>query len=284
MAVVHSGWSQLAFGSVLRAEGVPVVRYFHGVPSQTDWRDRFAMTPRPILAICASEFIKQSADKVYADQAKSVVRCPVNFTSEKLSTDARRRLRNEMGAVDETVVITQVSRMEAWKGQRQLLRRIARVKCSSDWQVWIVGGAQRPSERAYSDELKGMARELGIQNRVRFLGERTDVKALLRASDIFCQMNEKPEPFGIVFIEALAASLPVIATRSGGAIEILDGVGRLISDNEKEWIDNLTCLIEDPILRASVGAQGPNRADELCAPIQQTRLLRSTLGAAIFGR
>ena len=45
---------------------------------------------------------------------------------------------------------------------------------------------------------------------------------LLAAADVFCQPNSGPEPFGIVFVEALYAGLPVIATAIGGAQEIVD--------------------------------------------------------------
>jgi len=55
--------------------------------------------------------------------------------------------------------------------------------------------------------------------RVRFVGERLDVARILAAADIFCQPNIEAEPFGIVFIEALYAGLPVVASASGGALE-----------------------------------------------------------------
>ena len=57
----------------------------------------------------------------------------------------------------------------------------------------------------------------------------TDVPRLLAAADIHCQPNISPEPFGIAFIEALAAGLPVVTSAIGGAIEIVDDTcGRLV--------------------------------------------------------
>ena len=53
--------------------------------------------------------------------------------------------------------------------------------------------------------------------------QRDDVPRLLAAADIFCQPNLGPEPFGIGFVEALSAGLPVITTATGGALEIVDG-------------------------------------------------------------
>ena len=58
--------------------------------------------------------------------------------------------------------------------------------------------------------------------RVAFLGARDDVPDLLAQADIFCQPNQSPEPFGIVFIEALQSGIPVVSSRLGGAAEIVD--------------------------------------------------------------
>ena len=75
---------------------------------------------------------------------------------------------------------------------------------------------------AYVDALVAAARRLGIDDRVRWLGERQDVRRLLGAADVHCQANVAPEPFGIAYVEALAAGLPVVASRAGGAMEIVD--------------------------------------------------------------
>ena len=86
----------------------------------------------------------------------------------------------------------------------------------------MVGGAQRPEEQEYMREIQEKAIQLGIGERVRFLGQRSDVPSLLAAADIFSQPNLGAEPFGIVFIEALAAGLPVVTTAMGGPQEIID--------------------------------------------------------------
>ena len=62
---------------------------------------------------------------------------------------------------------------------------------------------------------------LGLEPRVRFLGERRDVPLLMRAVDLFCQPNEGPEPFGVVFAEALLSGVPVVTADTGGAPEIV---------------------------------------------------------------
>ena len=58
--------------------------------------------------------------------------------------------------------------------------------------------------------------------RVRFLGQRSDIPDVLGAADIHCQPNVDPEPFGVAFVEALHAGLPVVTTAIGAAPEVVD--------------------------------------------------------------
>jgi glycosyltransferase involved in cell wall biosynthesis len=67
-----------------------------------------------------------------------------------------------------------------------------------------------------------MVREAGLDSKVRFLGQRSDVPDLMSCSDVFVHASIKPEPFGMVILEAMAARKPVVATDSGGPVEILN--------------------------------------------------------------
>ena len=71
-------------------------------------------------------------------------------------------------------------------------------------------------------ELKAIADRGGVADRVRFLGQRSDVPRLMAAADVFCQPNAGPEPFGVVFVEALYAGLPVVTSAFGGAVEVVE--------------------------------------------------------------
>jgi glycosyltransferase involved in cell wall biosynthesis len=95
---------------------------------------------------------------------------------------------------------------------------------------------------------------------------------LLAAADIFCQPNTAGEPFGIVFIEALNAHLPVVTSNLGGAREIVDDTcGVLVPTSDVPALsETLRKLIQDPVLRKSLGSNGPTRARGLCDP--ETRM------------
>jgi glycosyltransferase involved in cell wall biosynthesis len=90
----------------------------------------------------------------------------------------------------------------------------------------------------------------------------------MRSADVFCQMNDGPEPFGVVFAEALLAGIPVVAADLGGAPEIVsDACGRLIRAGDLDGLASaLRALVCDSALRARLGAAGPGRAASTCAP------------------
>ena len=114
-----------------------------------------------------------------------------------------------------------------------------------------------------------------------FLGQRSDISALMAAADIFCQPNHSPDTFGIVFIEAMAARLPVVTTAMGGATEIVtDACGRLFPPREARA--QAACLrtwIQTPALRRALGDAGQARAVELCDPASRLCQLEHALAA-----
>jgi glycosyltransferase involved in cell wall biosynthesis len=164
--------------------------------------------------------------------------------------------------------------MESLKGHTTLLRALARLR-DRNWLCWQVGAAQRPHEQVYQDGLMRLAQELTIADRVKFLGHRSDVAQLLDAADIYCQPNLEPDAFGISFIEALGARLPVVTTALGGALEIVDqSCGALVRPNDPAALaDALARLLDDAGERRRLGAAGPARARELCDPATVLRRL-----------
>jgi glycosyltransferase involved in cell wall biosynthesis len=135
----------------------------------------------------------------------------------------------------------------------------------------VAGGPQKGGEAAYLAELRHRAVKLGVGDRVRFLGQRSDVPRLLAASDILCQPNTAPEPFGIAFVEALYVGRPVVTADLGGGREIIDPeCGLLVPPNDPEAVAvALGGLVENQGRRQALGAAGPSRAATLCDPARQ---------------
>ena len=192
----------------------------------------------------------------------------------------RLSVRRALGVKSEELVIIQVSRFERWKGHMLHLDALKLVRSERPWRLWIVGGASRKSELELRADIEHASAELPPGN-VSLLGERHDVPALMQAADIFCQPNSGPEPFGLVFVEALSAGLPVVTTRMGGAVEIVDeSVGILTDPNAAAVAGALQSLLNDDDLRTRLAAGGPERAQQLCGPERAFASLIAALGAA----
>jgi glycosyltransferase involved in cell wall biosynthesis len=195
----------------------------------------------------------------------------------------RREVRAALHTPEDAVVILQASRLERWKGHAQLLQALAHLRDVPNWICWMTSGAQRPQEAAYLAELEAMVVDSGLSDRVQFLGQRSDVPQLMLAADIYCQANTSPEPFGVAFVEALYAGLPVVATALGGALEIVDETcGVLTPPNDPAAVAQvLRRLMQDRETRAALTQAGPDRARLLCDPATQMELLRSLLSSTV---
>jgi glycosyltransferase involved in cell wall biosynthesis len=279
--VCHSPWSQAMFGGVAPRVRVPAVFWLHEAVEGKFWLERWAMRNRPSFCIANSHYSKSTLGFLYRDIPSEVVYCPVDFAPVRLDESERAELRRELGASAETALVVQTSRMQPLKGQKRLLRALARLPADARVLCLQIGGPQRPEEEAYFEELQTEARELGVTGRVRFLGQRADVLRLLAAADIYCQPNFGVDSFGLAFIEALAAGLPVVASDLGGPREIVTpDVGFLVGD-DGALTDALERLIGDPELRRRLGAHGPERAKALCDPkARLSDMARVLAGAA----
>jgi glycosyltransferase involved in cell wall biosynthesis len=180
---------------------------------------------------------------------------------------------------EETVVILMASRADRWKGHLNLIEAASQIKTKKDWKIWIAGAPQTRAEETYFDSVRAETQRAGLSHRILFLGHRNDVAAVMQAADIFCQPNNEPEPFGIVFVEALQAGVPVVTYRMGGPQEILDAnSGILVEPGDVNGLaDALLNLIEDGPQRRRLGLTGPARANELCDPQRQIRRLYDAL-------
>jgi glycosyltransferase involved in cell wall biosynthesis len=282
--VCHSAWSQAIFGPVVRRGGptkVPLIFYLHCAAKKSHWLEYWAARVVPDYVICNSRYTQSTLGKMYPGVKNDVAYFPV-AAPQQLGCTERSAVRAELQTPADAVVIIQASRMEAWKGHKLLLQALAALPRNANWVAWIVGGGQRPREVEYMGRLKEKARELEITSRLRFTGQRNDVARLLSAADIFCQPNLDPEPFGIAFIEALSAGLPVITTALGGALEVVDDSCAMLvpPDDAPALTAALNRMLASPEMRRKLGSQAPLRAQMLCNPERQMQALEHLLSSA----
>jgi glycosyltransferase involved in cell wall biosynthesis len=282
VVVCHQPWALVAFGTVIRAARIPVVLWVHMAGDGRHWLDRLALRHRPDLVLCNSDFSRASLWRWSARAPLERIYYPVSVPIDP-GPESRQALRRSLGASDADVVVVQVSRLEAWKGQHVLLSALARLRDLPNWRCWIVGGAERPKEAAYLSELQAIVANAGIGSRVRFVGERSDVPAVLRAADVFCQVNAAPEPFGLALIEALHAGLPVVTSRGGGALEIVDDSCGVLTPGEdtSAVAAALKSLVTDAGARARLGAGALLRPDQLSNPARQMQRIDAALARVV---
>jgi glycosyltransferase involved in cell wall biosynthesis len=264
--ICHAPWAHAIFAGVARGCGVPAILWQHDRASGTPLVERACRAAGADLVICNSKWTATTARFLQPHVPHRVIYCPVSAAAAT-PAEARREVRQELDAPADAVVILSASRMEAWKGHLELVRALARLN-ALPWVLWIAGGAQRPHEHAHVTALFDEVRRLGLESRVRLLGERRDVDRLLAAADVLAQPNTGPEPFGIVFAEALRAGVPVVTTDIGGAREVVDdSCGRLVPPHDSSALVNaLASVVSDRALRDALAAAGPVRVATICDP------------------
>jgi glycosyltransferase involved in cell wall biosynthesis len=165
----------------------------------------------------------------------------------------RAAVRAELGLAPDAPVLVCVGRLAPQKDHPTLLAALALLP--RDVVLLIVGGDPFGDGEA---RLKARAAELGVSDRVRFLGIRHDVPDLLGASDLFV-LPSLWEGLGLVFLEAMAVSLPTVATNVSAIPEVVpDGVGGWLvpPGRPDELARAIATALADPAERARRGAAG----------------------------
>lgn len=279
LIVLHSAWAQAVFGPTVRSVGIPSILWVHDVPDGMPWPERWARwSPAPRGVLCNSRYTADRLPKLYPRIESKLLYCPVAAPVTEYSNGDLNNVRALFNTQEDATVILQISRLEQHKGHLAHLEALALLRDLPGWVCWQVGSPQKSEEAHYLEEIISTAIRLGVSDRIRFLGWQPDVQKIIAASDIYCQPNIYPEPFGITFIEALYTRKPVVATAIGGALEIVDeSCGLLVSPQDARALAAaLRRLIQDQPLRARLGAGGPARARKLCdVETQMQRLYES---------
>jgi glycosyltransferase involved in cell wall biosynthesis len=174
----------------------------------------------------------------------------------------RREFAVEPG---DTVLVT-VAQLVAWKRQAMLVeafRRVAEERPRT--RLLIVGKELAPPTAAgavsYTDELRRLVAESGLEGQVVLTGRRSDVREILAAADIFT-LPSVGDPCALAHIEAMAMAKPIVTVDSGGAPELVEhGKAGLVgpADDVEALTANLIALIDDPVKRRRFGDYGRQR-------------------------
>lgn len=232
--------------------------------------DHFSVTNRRIAVSLANRFASLVITNSVATQAAFVAaggrpaltQVVYNgFSPEQyhIKTESANQTRQTL-ELHKKFIVGQFSRLSPWKGQHILIDALP--NCPEDVVALFVGDALF-GEQAYVDRLHQQVNELGLQNRVFFLGFRSDVPQLMSACNLIAHTSTAPEPFGRVIVEGMLCNRPVIASAAGGAVELVshDQTGWLCPTNDSEKLAALiNACYENPDRAATIANQAKNQA------------------------
>ncbi len=250
-----------------RIAGKPLIWYLHDIITS----DHFGRVNRLLNVFLGSFFVSRiitnsaaskSAFLMGGGRHRHIRVIPNGFDPEpfdEVDEDQLRALRWELGLTTAPIVGV-FSRLAPWKGQRVLIEALAALP---GVQALIVGKALFRGEQEYLDELERLARAKGVADRIHFLGFRDDVANLMKLCDVIVHTSIAPEPFGRVIVEAMLAGKPVIATRGGGASEIVEHLktGILVNAGDSNEMANaVRVFLDHPGVASGMARAGRERA------------------------
>jgi len=171
------------------------------------------------------------------------------------------RLRQQFGWAEDEIILGSLGNVRPAKGYDTLLRAAALLERSPLSYRFVIAGQGKGQ---LYDELLQLRTDLGLQDRVHFLGFVGNPADFLSSLDMFL-LTSTSEGFSIATIQAMSASLPVIVTRSGGPEEIVThGENGWLVDvgNPKALADAIVSLSANPGLRAALAEQASRHVTE----------------------
>lgn len=214
----------------------------------------FSQAPHAVFAV--SENLKQHiVAEGFTDSHVNVVYNGIDI-GPLPSEPLRRQVRASLGIADRVVAIATIARLDPVKDLDTLIHAVAILNREIPAALLVIGAGSE------QQRLQDLAATLPDGGCIRFLGHRDDARRLLAGVDIYANSSIS-EGISLTILEAMAAGLPVVATRVGGTPEILDDTcGRLVPPRSPEVLANtLKKLAIAPALRATIGLAGRQRVE-----------------------
>jgi glycosyltransferase involved in cell wall biosynthesis len=229
----------------------PLVYHLHDILSvehfsQTNLRIAINLANRFASLVIANSQASQTAF-VQAGGNPDIIKVVYNGFEPKIYQTSKsdiKQLKQQLG-LEGQFVVGHFSRLAPWKGQHILITALA--ECPPQVTALLVGDALF-GEHDYVQQLHQQIAQMGLENRVKFLGFRSDIPQLMAACELVAHTSTAPEPFGRVIVEAMLCGRPVVAAKAGGAIELVEhGInGFLVTPGKPQELAQVitTCLQE----------------------------------------
>ena len=255
----HMAVQRYVFPVMLRHRAVVAIHTMHNLAEhETDafgrWVHKFAFRNR-VLPIGISQEVSASVKRMYGLECKAVIPNCIPVETYRHKPEERVRWREENGLSADAVVFTCVGRLEPQKNPLLLLQAFAELKDSHAHLVLSGEGSLRERLQTYAQAHK-------LCDRVHLIGKQDNVPSVLAASDVFVlSSNWEGNPLAVM--EAMAAGLPVIATRVGGVPELVQSgdQGLLVQAGDRMvFAAAMKTLLCDAETRQAMGRAAQTRA------------------------
>jgi glycosyltransferase involved in cell wall biosynthesis len=273
----HFGWNQ---DLVVAAwfNRVPVILHMHN-PENVAARNLNRLIARRIVIV--SEALKSDITGFSRIRRK----CEVLYNPVELGTyGAGQSIRAALGLHADDFVVGTIAQLQHHKGIDLLLETARRVLAVRDHVIFLHVGPPGHNEAEFARNIQERAQETEFRGRVRFLGPRRDIPDLLASMDALFHPARR-EPFGLVVVEAMAASRPVVCSRAGGLAEIVisSEIGSALDgDSPEAYAEALLALIDQPERARAIGEAGcrslRGRFDEATSAVRLAKLYQRCLG------
>lgn len=183
-----------------------------------------------LLLPCSTSVKEHMVSLGFAEAKMRIVLNPLETARYKPDPAVRAQTRAALGIGNDTLLITGAGRFVEWKGFDNLISAYADILKRNS----LTHGKTRlllAGDGEEKDRLLKLSRETTVGENIIMPGFVQDIRPYLQASDIFVLPSKTPEPFGIVLLEAMATGLACIATRGGGALDMItDGENGIFAE------------------------------------------------------
>jgi glycosyltransferase involved in cell wall biosynthesis len=220
VVVSNHAKGHLFAGLAAKAAQVPSIWWEHSLPHGGRLTPLAARLPVDAI-MCGTETTAAALRQLAPGRAVHVVPPGIDVDAIAGRRGSGVAVRAKLGW-ETNPIIGIVGRLEPWKGQHTFLRAAALIADSRpDARFAVVGGAIFGTEGEYPAQLHALASSLGIADRVHFAGQQPDAVPWFDAFDVVVHASVD-EPFGLVLVEAMALGRPLVASASGGPLDIVE--------------------------------------------------------------
>lgn len=206
------------------------------------------------------------AQKIFPERKITVIPNGIDFRrfDATLQGFDREEFRRRMNIPQGSLLIGTVGELKRQKGHEDYLRAANIIAREEERAHFIIAGADSTGTGAHRAALERLIKELNLTKRVHFTGWLDNVAPLMAALDVYLSASHT-ESFGLAIVEAMACGLPVVATATEGAREIIEinKTGILVPLGETEALARtVISLLDNPTARARLSQQARQAARE----------------------